>query len=218
MPRGKKTTPELKAECLRLRIEERLSLREIHARTGVSKGSLSPWLRDHPLTEEEKAQKQKENARYGAPKKDRGAESDFHRRYPPEKMTRIQKGKLAEVAVLFRLTLEGFGVYSSAFDGDKFDWIAGLPGEPLIKIQVKWARSGRTGLPAAPLMCHHGYYDLKRYEKGDFDFFVAYDFFTDTCYVWSWDELAGLKSSVTICPEAAEAWHKLKGDRRCTGR
>lgn len=44
----------LRGEVIRLRVEERKSLNEIHAITGVSKGSLSTWLRSYPLTSEEK--------------------------------------------------------------------------------------------------------------------------------------------------------------------
>ena len=47
------------------------------------------------------------------------------------------------------------------------------------------------------------------YKAGDFDFIVGYDLFTDTCYVWSWEEVAHFKATVTICPEAEERWDKL---------
>lgn len=51
--------PVLKAEALRLRRGERLSLNEIVKRLGgrVSKGTLSLWLRDHPLDDEERQAK-----------------------------------------------------------------------------------------------------------------------------------------------------------------
>ncbi len=48
--------PAVRAEALRLRLEERLSLKEIQARLAqpVAKGTLSIWLRAHPLTEQER--------------------------------------------------------------------------------------------------------------------------------------------------------------------
>ena len=41
---------ELAQEAIRLRVEERLSLREIAEMTSASKGSLSVWLKPYPLT------------------------------------------------------------------------------------------------------------------------------------------------------------------------
>ena len=49
--------PELKAEAIRLRVEERHSLREIESLTGAARGSLSLWLKPYPLTEEEKRER-----------------------------------------------------------------------------------------------------------------------------------------------------------------
>ena len=45
--------PEQKAEAVRLRTEERLSLEAISQRLGVSQSSCSYWLRGLPLTKEE---------------------------------------------------------------------------------------------------------------------------------------------------------------------
>lgn len=45
--------PELKEECIRLRVEQRLSLNEISRATGAPKGTLSAWLRLHPLSPSE---------------------------------------------------------------------------------------------------------------------------------------------------------------------
>ncbi len=41
--------PALKIEAVRLRVEERLGIQAIMARTGIAKGTLSLLLRDHPL-------------------------------------------------------------------------------------------------------------------------------------------------------------------------
>jgi transcriptional regulator with XRE-family HTH domain len=43
-----------KAEAIRLRREEGLSLNEIMTITGISKGTASMWLRDVELTEEQR--------------------------------------------------------------------------------------------------------------------------------------------------------------------
>lgn len=53
-------------EALRLRSVEGLSVREITRRLGVSKGSVSLWVRDVPLTSEQRARLRAQNPRYGA--------------------------------------------------------------------------------------------------------------------------------------------------------
>ncbi len=54
--------PTLKAEAIRLRSEERLSLLEIREQIPVSKSTLSLWLRGYPLTGEEKFSRRAANA------------------------------------------------------------------------------------------------------------------------------------------------------------
>ncbi|HEX8847443.1 MAG TPA: hypothetical protein VF791_22555 [Pyrinomonadaceae bacterium] len=61
--------PDLKAEAIRLRVEQRMSLREIAAITGAAKGSLSLWLQPYPLTDDEKRARSKAAKRYVTPKK-----------------------------------------------------------------------------------------------------------------------------------------------------
>ncbi len=202
--------PTLKTECIRLRVEERMSLREIHEVTGAAKGSLSVWLRPHPLTTEEKTKRVRRQHRYAAPKKERGTESQHHKTVTGKDLTKNQKAKIAEAAVLFRATLHQFTVFGSPFDGDRADWII-QAGDHLWKIQVKWASVlQRFGLPSISLRRIPGGRHITRYQKGDFDFIIGYDLFTDTCYVWSWEDVEHLKNSVTVCPEAAERWDKLR--------
>ena len=61
--------PHVKAEAIRLRIEERRSLREIEVLTNAARSSLSLWLRPYPLTEDEKRARNKSTKRYVTPKK-----------------------------------------------------------------------------------------------------------------------------------------------------
>lgn len=63
--------PELKAEAVRLRLEKRLSLREIETITGAARGSLSLWLKPDPLSDEEKRDRTKLAKRYTTPKESR---------------------------------------------------------------------------------------------------------------------------------------------------
>lgn len=203
--------PELEKECIRLRVQERLSYREIHERTGASRGSLSKWLRKYPLTEEEKKQKASKQKRWEQPKKDRGVESDLHRMLKSRPLSRHRKAKIAEAIVLLRLIVHRFDPFGSVFDGDKADWMALDPKTGKAhKIQVRWVKEGSHGLPIVSLRCTEGHNRSRSFREGDFDFIVGYDLFTDTCYVWSWDDVKHLNTSVSICPEAEERWDKLR--------
>lgn len=204
--------PELKAECRRLRTENRLSLREIHIKTGVSKGTLSNWLRDIPLTETEKKKRLSENGKVaGRSKVPRGEKAKFFDWAKWDEMTTHEKAKIAEAAVLFRLCVLNISTFGSPFDGDKADWVIEVPERKFYKIQVKLASSPSTGSPGVSLRrTPVSGTRYSRYEKGEFDFIIGYDFYTDTCYVWSWEEVERHKNTITVNPEAAEAWHKLR--------
>ena len=200
-----------KQEALRLRVEEQRSLKEIAQYLGISKATASVWLREFPLPEAE-LKKRAKRTHGGAPKKDRGQQSKLHRMASDSGIehTHLQKGKISGAAVLLRMAIHGFEVYASMFDGDQFDWVIRCPGtKDLKKVQVKSAKGMKEGLPTIDLSCSKAARTRRRYKEGEFDFIIGYDLFTDTCYVWSWDEVSHLKSSVTICPEAAERWDKM---------
>jgi PD-(D/E)XK endonuclease len=198
---------------LRLRVEERLSFKEIHDRTGAPKGSLSTWLRDHPLTDEERQRREASRVRKGAPKKDRGSPSKLSQWLSGVALSKDQKGRIAEAAVLFRLALLRMNPLSPVFDNDRTDWAVEVPETGRIwKLQVKCASTPPldNGLPVVSLRHVPGGRGAIRYERRDFDFIIGYEVPTDTCYVWSFDEVNHLKSAVTITPDAAEQWDKLR--------
>lgn len=203
--------PELKAACIRLRVEQGLSQRQIVAQTGASQGSVSRWLQPYPLPEDEKGARIVQGARLGGltGKKGTGAKSKYAEMAEGRTYSTLQRAKVAEAAVLYRLVIHGFNPFGSMFDGDKTDWLVEVPSGQVHRLQVKTARSGRHGRPAISLHCSDGVGGSRTYRKGEFDFMVAHDLFTDTCYVWSWPELEGQKRSITITPDAAEAWGKL---------
>jgi len=202
---------ELSQEAIRLRVEERLSLREIAAQTGAAKGSLSGWLKPYPLTVEERRLRQKTARRYISPRKYRGEASKFFEAVAGREMSRSEKGKIAEAAVAFRLAVYGFTIYGSMFDGDKADWVVEVPEtKKIYKIQVRWARAHQDGLPYINLMCSVGHSIQQRYADGDFDFIVGYDFYSDTAFVYSAAEVALLKATVSMNWDHAERWDKLR--------
>ena len=204
--------PELKAEAIRLRLEERLSLREIETSTGAARSSLSIGLRPYPLTEEEKIIKSKLAKRYVTPRKSHGEESKHNRAVVWKNLKPNHKGRIAEAAVLFRLVLHGFTPYSSSFDGDKIDWMVQVPETgKILKVQVRCVRTAnRHGLPVVSLTCMEGHNRRRRYEEGEFDFIVGYYLFNDTAYVFSFDEVRHLKTYATVSEEYAERWDKLR--------
>lgn len=199
-------------EAVRLRVEERLSFREIQDRTGISKSSLSRWLLNHPLSEEElhaKHQAGVTKPRVGA-RKDRGERSKYHEMLTERELTPSEKGNIAEAAILFRCTLYGLHVMAPVFDGGRTDWLVQVPSGDLAKIQVKWASAaGRHGLPHLSLTRTEGHSRRQRYSKKDFDFLVGYSLYTDTAYVFSWDETDKNKTVITIREDVAEDWDKV---------
>lgn len=160
-------------------------------------------LKKHPLTKAEI-----DSRRRGPEKKDRGMESKFYHTVRGAELSRKRKGQIAESAVLFRLALHGFDTFGAVFDNDRIDWLVQVP-NGLVRLQVKWARHSRTGLPHMSLMCANGSTSYRRYRLDEFDFLVGYDLFSDTAYVFSSQELVGKKTAVAVSPDAAERWDKL---------
>lgn len=63
----KKIDRRTKAHALRLRLKQRLSLKAIQAQLHkpVAKSTLSLWLREHPLTPEERRRRHREGGQLG---------------------------------------------------------------------------------------------------------------------------------------------------------
>lgn len=200
--------PELKAECIRLRVEESKSFLDIIAITGVSKGSLSAWLKPHPLPDAIVKERSKAVARYRTPKKDRGEESTLHQMAKTRNLDANQRSKVSELAVALRMTAMGFEVFRAVSDGTKADWLVLIPSTNKIwKIQVKLVARNLSCLPSISLRCSQS---SKKYLSEEVDFFVGYDLFTDTAYVWSWSEVEHLTTTIAIRSDAAERWDKLE--------
>jgi hypothetical protein len=208
--------PNLRTEAVRLRIEKRLSLREIAAITGAAKGSLSAWLGPYPLTDEEKKIRNKNAKRYATPKKSHGEESKHHQAVVLRKLTNQQKGRIAEAAILFRLALYGFNVYTSTFDGDKVDCLVDNPESgKIFKLQIRSVHSpSRHGLPVIRLKCAEGHNKRRRYREEEFDFIAGYYLFNDTAYVFSSDEINKHKTYISISEKYSERWDKLRPDAK----
>lgn len=192
--------PIVRAEAIRLRVDERLSLREIQRKTGASKSVISLWLRPYARTAQEK--KRKPLDRSGA------QQSKYHAALAGRVATRAEKARIAEAAVLFRLVLHGFDVAKPAFDGARADWIATSTAyRRSVRLQVKTLHRLRSGTLLLSLR-----YNARRnrYSKKEIDFIVGYDLYSDTAYVMSMRDVAGRKSAIGVQECAAERWDKLK--------
>lgn len=206
---GHKISAKLRATVFKLRSEERLSLDEISARTGVAKGTLSVWLRKHPLTNSEKLARR--NSAHSARRHQKLLlESKFYK--IAGSPSRERKGKIAEAAVLFRLALNGFNVFSSVFDGDRIDYLVEVPETGRVtRVEVRWARQGKFGNPSVQLLKHSGRENTKHISEDRADYLVGYDLFTDTAFVFDRTEFSSVRATLSMRADAAEAWTKLRG-------
>lgn len=196
-----------KDKVIQLRVENRLSYREIQKRTGVARSTLNLWLQSYPLSPEEKTAKSRENwGEGGHNKKSHGPPSKFWEAVDPDDVESQRKANISEAAVFFRLTLHGFHPYGSVFDGDKADWIVETPDHKKIwRIQVRSTFLKKQGLPRISLRKARS----GRFNPEEFDFLVGYDLYSDTAYIFSEKEISNLKASVSVKNSAAERWDKM---------
>lgn len=192
---------KVRDECLRLRQQEQLSIAEICLRTGVSKGSVSNMLVDHPLKRKKKHSPWNKGNRIYKPELSQWADKI-------ELLDSNGKAKVAEAAVLFRLCVYGVSVYGSPFDGDNADWIVLRSDGVALKIQVKLCQDLGRGRPVVELRSSS---KKARYRPEDFDFIVGYDQSEDACYVSAGKEVKRNKAMVTVPDESREAWDKIIG-------
>jgi hypothetical protein len=208
--RGKKD-PEKKSLALKLRLEKRLSLMEISTHLNVPRGTLRTWLAHYPLTPSELEQRRAKATVAGRFSKSyvRSA-SHLYQMTSGQTLSRHQKARIAEAAVILRLVIHGLVPYGSFFDGERIDLIVENRVGAILKLQVKWAGRGYSGnSPLVSLERTEGHDRRIRYKRGEFDFLVAYDLFSDMAFVWAWAELEGHTTAISICEGSAERWDKI---------
>lgn len=195
---------KLRGIARKLRAERRMSYNEIGDELDISKATMHEWLKDLPLTDKEKSDRMFMAGK--KTKKDPGVESKHYSVIKGLQLSGAHKNRIAESAILFRLALYGLVSYSSIFDGEKFDMLVYSPLKDKIwKVQVKWARKGKHGLPTIRLMCANGRAKYRKYLAKEVDFFVAYNLFTDTAYVIPYDKTED-KGVITINKNFEEAF------------
>ena len=139
----------LKQEAIRLRQDERLSLRAIQARLPVSKGALSLWLRSYPLTEAEVSARRRTSRK-------RVCVAQPPQNLRPLPDSTVARGHLAVLAVEARATEKGW-VVSRPTTEAPYDLILD-DGHTRYRAQVKYAngRSRSTGAVVVSLGRHEG--------------------------------------------------------------
>jgi len=198
---------EVKELAIRLRREERLSIDDIQAITGLSVGTLSVLLKPYPLTKDEVRTKMSESALRNNPLRKYNPEpSKILQMVADEELSTERKGRIAEAAVMFRLAVLGYDVLRSVFEGLSVDCFAyRAESDKTVRLQVKWARREKHGRPLFQV-CNGEKNKFRCKER--FDFFVGYDLETDTAFVVP-AELCEGKRLKACDEEYAEAWHLL---------
>ena len=205
----------LREECIRLRQEQRLSYKDIHEITGASKGSLSLWLRDWPLTAEEIKERCSRNGRASAGRQwskarlTEGRPALLPGLVNPVAFSTEQKGRIAEAAVVLRLAALNLECYRGVFDKSSIDFIVFSKYGNAAKVQVRWGRKLREGYLAISLRKSDGRGKSRPYSQDEVDFFVAYVFDLDTAYVISAEEAAPLRNMITLKEQYAEDWQQV---------
>lgn len=202
-----KITEEIRNECRRLRLEDRLSVGDIASILKISKAAAALIVKDLPLTADEYAKRR--SFLIGHPRAPRGDESPYFKVIKDRIKTTDQKGAIAEAAAIFRLKVWGFVPHIPLCAGGKSDIAVWIPDtNKLVRVQVKCVRRGSSGSPYGSLRARAGGKLGVRYAETDFDFFVGYDPREDICYVYSTSELK-TKHHITMRRTEAEKWDKL---------
>ena len=134
-----------KEEAIRLRVEQRMSFKEIATATGVSKASLSLWLKGHPLTEEELAKRKadKDTSQVGKTLRVKKSKEELEGLRPKFKLMGLPPkriGEISEAVVVAELIKRGFEVLRPVGDSLRYDLAIDYEGR-IYRVQVK---TGRT--------------------------------------------------------------------------
>lgn len=211
----KKTAPEIVAECIRLRCQERLPLSAIGERTGVSQGTLSVMLRPYPLNDDELAAfKEKSLAKARAMRVTTIKAQERRTRDPSQiykvaascNLSTTQKGRIGEIVVILRLACRGISAMIHPNPAGSVDVII-VENSTVVRLQVKTLmEKDEKGISLERRKSSKNRF---RYDTGDFDFIVGYYMKEDCCYVISEEETFGRNGVIFPPANSKEAWKKI---------
>ena len=197
------------AEARRLRFEEKMAITQIASFLGVAKSSVSAWVRDLPLTPEEKEASRIATTRKNIASKSKPLGSKLNS-IKLEGYSTDQKGNIAEAVVLARLIVRDFEVYSPVFGGSSLDFVCKHAlSNKLLRVQVRWASIKKYGRPTIKLTKSDGRRGSKKYTVDEFDFIIGYYLFEDCCFVFSNEDVKNNLFVITCSENARERWDKL---------
>lgn len=201
-----------KDTAIKLRLDKRLSVKAIARELGCSTSSVSHWVRDYPLSDEEKKERMVLNGSKGGRKKrEIPAPSRFYRLCDTSSLSSNEKGHIAECAVRFRLALLQVPSYQSSEGGSKYDFVIDTQ-SGMKKVQVRFMRrNSNSPMPYLSLHCSNGRKQSRRYRDDEFDFILGYDLLTDLVHVFSKDDVKNNTTIITATESSQEAWHKITG-------
>ena len=212
----------LKKQAVDLRVIHRYSLEKIATELNISQSTASKWLKEYPLTQEEIKERNILNGQMLAEhlktsgsslrfsQVDKNENTIVSKLSNNQTYSSNQKGKIAESAVILRLTLSKYDIYKSFFDGDKFDMLVANDNYKIIKLQVKWCGGAKNGQKYIKSRCSNGRNSARRYTKDELDFFIGYDIESDTCYIYPAEEKYLSKTYITVDSDHAERWDLLQ--------
>jgi len=197
---------EAHQEAIRLRRDERKSFNEITDLLGVSKGTLSGWLKDYPLSPEESAARRSSagrllNQRRRQKFEEVGYPFDIPQvtKNPRQTIKRAPKqvGEISEAIVAARLMKLGFNLLKPIGDSLRYDLMIDFE-DSFYRVQVKTARveNGVIDFSTVSSQAHRG--KGKQSYKGQIEWFAACVQETEEVYMVHIDNPIAKGQEVTL--------------------
>jgi len=211
---NKKFNVDIVEEIIKLRVQQK-TIEEIGTILNISKSSVTKYLKGIPISEETLISL-REQGRVKANNTVRvkrnllwNEQFKFKDMIEDSRYSKEIKGNIAEAAILYRLLIHNYHVYSSIFSGNRIDMIAYNIGiDKFIKIQVKCLYKHNI-TPFIKNRRTKGHNEHVKYNKEDLDFLIGYDIINDTAYVFTFDELRDRKV-ISVTTESKENWDKIR--------
>lgn len=185
----------LKVEAIRLRVEERLSLPEIVSLTGVTKSTLSIWLRSHPLPKEDLHLRRKANA-VNTNLKSNPHKSSLAKPLRPL-LSKSDLGEACRQLICAKLMLRGYQVFRPLNEDTPIDLLVMTSKGHFLKCQCKCIYRGlnqtyhtmrlvsvRKWGPSSKAV-------MRKYLPEEVDFFLGYCVDNDSVYIIPYADTAG---------------------------
>ena len=194
----------LREKAILLRVQDRLSYPEILEKVPVSKGTLSLWLREFPLTPEETKARQQANAEHARTVRlagvSRGPSGDWSTR--PD-LSKSDLGEACRQMISAKLIFQGVSVFHPLTEDTPIDLVILTKSGRFLKCQCKCIfrtsgkRSHTMNLTSIRKWGPNSKAVAHKYTANEVDLFLGYCVDNDGVYVIPLSEVGG-KSSLTF--------------------